>query len=217
VDIEGLADISRTYIDTLVSTKAPAAALERAAALITEATDELATFVPDGPRNMYEGLTDDGDYLELFRLNPVIGRMNPVAPRFDFELRTDGPGLNGTEVIARTALGLLYEGPMGMVHGGIIASLFDQFLSIANIDNGFGAFTGTLTIRYRNPCPLDVPIAFHCRTDRVEGRKVFAVGELIIDGGTLAAEAEGIFIQPSVERLAEIIEDRERVEGEAIE
>jgi acyl-coenzyme A thioesterase PaaI-like protein len=214
MDIEALADLSRAYIDTLVSTKAPPAALERAAILITDATNELASFVPDGPRNMYEGLTDDGDYLELFRLNPVIGRMNPVAPRFDFELRTDGPGLNGTEVIARTTLGLLYEGPMGMVHGGIIASLFDQFLSIANIDNGFGAFTGTLTVRYRNPCPLDVPIAFHCRTDRVEGRKVYAMGELTVGDGTLAAEAEGVFIQPSVERLAEIIEDRERVEGE---
>src|SRR3954469_16711050 len=91
MDIEALADLSRAYIDTLVSTKAPSAALERAAALIIEATNELAIFVPDGPRNMYEGLTDDGDYLELFRLNPVIGRMNPVAPRFDFELRTDGP------------------------------------------------------------------------------------------------------------------------------
>ncbi len=180
--------------------------------MIEEATDELDRFVPDGPRNMYEGLTVDGDYLELFRLNPVIGRMNPVAPRFELEVRTDGPGLNGTEVIARMTLGLLYEGPMGMVHGGIIASLFDQLLSIANIDNGFGAFTGTLTVRYRNPCPLDTPLTFRCRTDRVEGRKVFAVGELVVDGGTVAAEAEGVFIQPSVERLAEIMDEREQLD-----
>jgi acyl-coenzyme A thioesterase PaaI-like protein len=212
VDLEGLADVSRAWIDRLVSAKAPPEVLERAAVLIAAAADELAPFVPEGPRNMYEGLTADGDYLELFRLNPVIGRLNPVAPRFDLEVRHDGPGLDGTEVIARTTLGLLYEGPMGMVHGGIIASLFDQFLSIANIDNGFGAFTGTLVIRYRQPCPLGVPLAFHCRTDRVEGRKVFAVGELVIEDDELAAEAEGIFIQPSTARLAEIIEEREQLD-----
>ena len=83
--------------------------------LIREATNELASWVPDGPRNMYEGLTDDGDYLELFRLNPVIGRLNPVAPRFELEVRTDGPGLNGTEVIARMTLGSALRGADG--HG----------------------------------------------------------------------------------------------------
>lgn len=212
MDVEDLADVSRAYIDRLVSAKAPPEVLERAAVLIREATNELDAWVPEGPRNMYEGLTVDGDYLELFRLNPVIGRMNPVAPRFELEVRTDGPGLNGTEVIARMALGLLYEGPMGMVHGGIIASLFDQLLSIANIDNGFGAFTGTLTVRYRQPCPLDIPITFRCRTDRVEGRKVFAVGELYIEDELVAAEAEGIFIQPPIERLAEIMDEREQLE-----
>ena len=159
-------------------------------------------------------MTDDGDYLELFRLNPVIGRMNPVA-RVSTRAAYRRPGLNGTEVIARTTLGLLYEGPMGMVHGGIIASLFDQFLSIANIDNGFGAFTGTLTIRYRNPCPLDVPICVPL-PDRSRRRpEGVRRGRADHRGGAVAAEAEGIFIQPSVERLAEIIEDRERVEGEA--
>lgn len=214
MDVERLADLSRAYIDRLVSTKAPPDVLAHAAALLREATAALDRFVPDGPRNMYEGATVDGDYLELFRLNPVIGRMNPVAPRFVLEVRDDGDGLNGIEVIARTTLGLLYEGPMGTVHGGIIASLFDQFLGIANIDNGFGAFTGTLTIRYRNPCPLDVPIAFHCRTERVEGRKIFAVGELVVDGGMVAAEAEGIFIQPSEARLAELVEEYELLEGE---
>jgi acyl-coenzyme A thioesterase PaaI-like protein len=211
VEVEALADLSRTFIDRLVSTNAPPDALDRVAALLVEATSELDTYVPDGPRDMYEGFDEGDGYLHLFRLNPVIGRLNPIAPRFDFELRTDGAGLNGTEVIARTTLGILYEGPLGIVHGGIIASLFDQFLSIANIDNGLGAFTGTLAIRYRQPCPLDTPISFHCRTDRVEGRKVFAVGELRV-GGQVVAEAEGVFIQPSVERLAEILEEKHRLD-----
>jgi acyl-coenzyme A thioesterase PaaI-like protein len=215
MDVEQLADYSREYIDRLVTSKAPSDVLERAARLLREATDELAAYVPDGPRNMYEGFDgfdDEDGYLQLFRLNPVIGRLNPVAPRFDLEVRRDGSGLRGTEVIARTALGLLYEGPAGMVHGGIIASLFDQFLSIANIDNGFGAFTGTLTVRYLAPCPLETPLEFHCRTDRVEGRKVFAVGELLAAGAPVA-EASGTFVEPSADRRAEILAEKQRLDG----
>lgn len=210
MDIEKLADLSRSYIDRLVNTDAPPHELDRAAALIREATEILDVHVPEGPRHTYDGV-EVGDYLHFFRLNPVIGKLNPVAPRFDLEVHRDGPGLNGTEVVATTRLGLLYEGPIGMVHGGIIASLFDQFLSIANIDNGFGAFTGTLSIRYRNPCPLDSDLRFQCRTDRIEGRKIWAVGELYA-GDQLAAEAEGLFIQPSEERLKEIVEQIEQTE-----
>jgi acyl-coenzyme A thioesterase PaaI-like protein len=212
VDVEQLADISRRYIDRLVSTQAPEATLQQVAELVAQATALLDEHVPDGPRNMYEGFAGESDYLQLFRLNPVIGTLNPVAPRFDLSVSKTGQGLNGTEVEARTCLGLLYEGPVGMVHGGIIASLFDQFLSIANIDNGLGAFTGTLTIRYRQPCPLDVELRFACRTDRVEDRKVFATGELYA-GDVLVAEAEGVFILPSERRLAELVEEQERLSG----
>jgi acyl-coenzyme A thioesterase PaaI-like protein len=208
MDVEQLADTTRSYIDRLVKTQASSDDLERAAALIAEATAILDAHVPEGPRNMYEGFGLDDDYLDLFRLNPVIGKLNPVAPKFDISVQKDGPGLNGTEVTATTVLGLLYEGPIDMVHGGIIASLFDQFLSIANIDNGLGAFTGTLTIRYRQPCPLETELRFQCRTDRIEGRKVFAVGELYADD-VLVAEGEGVFILPSQEKLDELV-GRER-------
>lgn len=210
MDVEGVADLSRTMIDRLVSTQAPPDVLDRVARHLEAATAELAAHVPDAPRNMYEGY-DVTDYLELFRLNPVIGRMNPLAPRFELDVERGGPGLNGTEVVVRTTLGLIYEGPMGLVHGGIIASLFDQFLSIANIENGFGAFTGTLVIRYRAPCPLETPLTFRCRTHGVEGRKVLARGELHA-GDVVAAEAEGTFVQPSTERLAEIVDERTRLD-----
>jgi hypothetical protein len=38
------------------------------------------------------------------------------------------------------------------------------------------------------------------RTDRIEGRKIFATGEITADG-VVTAEAEGIFIRPTAERL----------------
>lgn len=211
MDVEGVADLSRVMIDRLVSTRAPSEVLDRVAQKLREATAELDAHVPETPRNMYEGF-QVGDYLELFRLNPVIGRMNPLAPRFELEVQRDGPGLHGTEVIVCTTLGLLYEGPLGMVHGGIIASLFDQFLSIVNIENGFGAVTGTLVVRYLAPCPLDTLLTFRSRTDRAEGRKVFTRGELYVDD-SVTAEAEGTFVQPPTERVAELVDERARFDG----
>ncbi len=59
VDVEGLADLSRTLIDRLVSAKAPPDALARAAASITDATEEIDAYVPEGPRNIYEGFSDE--------------------------------------------------------------------------------------------------------------------------------------------------------------
>jgi acyl-coenzyme A thioesterase PaaI-like protein len=211
VDIQEVADRSRLYIDRLVMSKASGEDLAAVAALLDQATAILDAAVPDEPRNMYEGFAATGDYLDLFRLNPVIGKLNPVAPRFDIERREGvGDGYQGKEIEARTELGILYEGPIGMVHGGIIASLFDQFLAIANIHCGLGAFTGSLTITYRQPCPLEVPLRFVCRTDRVDGRKVYTSGELFA-GETLVAEGSGIFILPSEARMAELIGERDAI------
>lgn len=214
MDAQELADASRVFLDHLVRAKAPAEDQARAMALIEEATALLAPHVPAGPRNMYEGFHESADFLDLFRLNPVIGRLNPVAPRFEISFREGGGGYQNTEVVARAELGILFEGPIDGVHGGIIASLFDQFLAIANIHNGFGAFTGTLTVKYLQPCPLFAPLTFVCRTDRVEGRKVHTVGELQA-GDVRVAEASGLFILPSEARLAELIGQNERVSGQS--
>jgi len=203
VEAQELADVSRSLIDRMVVTHAPPADLAAAAALVAQARDILDASVPDDPRNMYEGF-GSADYLDLFRLNPVIGRLNPVAPVFEIERRAGSDRAYGREIEARAALGIAYEGPLGMVHGGIIASLFDQFLAIANIENGLGAFTASLTTEYRQPCPLEVPLRFVCRTDRVEGRKVYTSGDLFA-GDALTAQAHGLFILPSEERLAELI------------
>jgi acyl-coenzyme A thioesterase PaaI-like protein len=212
VDPQELADLSRVFLDRLVTAKAPAEALARAGALVAEATAILDAHVPTTPRNLYEELGEGADFLDVFRLNPVIGRLNPVAPTFELRTRDAADpdrSLNGREVVAAMTLPILYEGPMAMVHGGIISSLFDQLLAIANIDNGLGAYTGTLTITYRAPCPLEVPLRFICRTERVEGRKVFATGELRT-ADLLVAEAEGVFILPSDARLVELVQQAQR-------
>lgn len=195
-DQQALADLTRGLIDRLVRVDAAPDVAARVAALLGEAADHLEA-EPDAHLGVSadDWRDDDLDVRAFFRRNPVIGELNPLAPHLDIEVRRGGAGLNGVEVVARTHLGLAYEGPPGTVHGGVIASLFDQLLSFPNIENRTPGFTARLTVHYRRPCPLDTDLEFRLRTDRVEGRKIMAVGELWADG-VLCAEADGLFVIP---------------------
>ena len=63
--------------------------------------------------------------------------------------------------------------------------------------------TGTFTIRYRSPTPLYTDLQLAGRTDRIDGRKVFASGHAARRGDRLCAEAEGIFISVDRDRFVE--------------
>jgi acyl-coenzyme A thioesterase PaaI-like protein len=131
----------------------------------------------------------------VFPYSPVLGPRNPIAPPVVCEVE-------GGAVRAVTSFGPCYAGapgaPAGLVHGGVIALVMDELLGYANVVNQTGAMTGTLTIRYRSPTPLGRAVRMEARTERVEGRKVFARGAFW-HGERLTAEAEGVFIR--VERV----------------
>jgi acyl-coenzyme A thioesterase PaaI-like protein len=122
--------------------------------------------------------------------NPVIGIANPLAPPMPIRVLPD------KSVVSEITMRPVHEGPRGTVHGGWVASLLDQLLGTANIVAGVGAMTAELTIRYRKGTPLGVPLTLSARTDSIDGRKVFASGEIVADG-VVTAEATGVFIQPS--------------------
>ena len=61
-----------------------------------------------------------------------------------------------------------YEGPPGLVHGGVVALLLDQILGGAADHAGVPGMTGTLTVRYRKGTRLG-PVRVTARVDRVEG------------------------------------------------
>ena len=112
----------------------------------------------------------------------------------------------------RAVFGAAYEGPPGCVHGGLVAAAFDEVLGFANSLSGHPGMTGTLTIRYRHPTPLQTELVFEARLDRVQGRKIFTSGELHA-GDVRCAEAEGIFIKVEREKLRALHEARQRREA----
>mgnify|MGYP006303230097 CR=1 FL=1 len=105
--------------------------------------------------------------------------------------------------------GPAYEGPPGCVHGGWVAAAFDEVLGFAQSLTGIPGMTGTLTVIYRRPTPLETDLRFEARVERTEGRKRFVRGT-VTGGGELTAEAEGIFIAIDPERFRNLLEERAR-------
>jgi uncharacterized protein (TIGR00369 family) len=104
-------------------------------------------------------------------------------------------------VVGEVTMRPIHEGPPGAVHGGWVASLLDQLLGHANAAAGAVGMTAELSVRYRRPTPHGVPLTLRARTDAVEGRRVHASGEIVVDG-VVTAQASAVFVRASAARLA---------------
>jgi acyl-coenzyme A thioesterase PaaI-like protein len=79
------------------------------------------------------------------------------------------------------------------VHGGYVAGAFDEVLGWACAKSGNPAVTGKLTVRYRHPTPLNVPVEFRAAWPRVAGKRVH-VHATLTAGDDVTAEADGLFV-----------------------
>jgi acyl-coenzyme A thioesterase PaaI-like protein len=119
-----------------------------------------------------------------------VGLRNAIAPPMDVHHEEVG------RCWAEFDLGVAYEGPPGLVHGGISALVLDHILGeVASDGLTKPLFTGTITLRYLRGTPLG-PLRAEAFIERTEGVKTFARGYLSdADGHTV--EAEGVFIRPA--------------------
>jgi acyl-coenzyme A thioesterase PaaI-like protein len=193
-----LAKAMREVIERLTTSDAPEDELRKAADGLERYAARLATharrLLPYG----FGESANAGDVAAFFDYSPLIGLSNPLAP--PIELEVDGKTVHG-----RVRFGAAYEGPPGHVHGGFVAAAFDEVLGFVQSTSGQPGMTGTLTIRYRKPTPLDTELRFEATVQRVEGRKIFAEGRLY-DGDVLTAEAEGIFISVDLVKMQMLAE-----------
>ena len=129
--------------------------------------------------------------------NAVIGLRNAIAP--PLTIHHDG---DGTRCWSEFILDSAYEGPPGLVHGGVCALVLDHVLGeAASAGLTKPLFTGTLTVRFVRGTPLG-KLRADAAVERTEGVKSFVSGHLS-DAEGITVEAEGIFIKPSWARDAE--------------
>lgn len=197
---EQLAEKTRSLIRAVRVTDVDDVAMTEAQALIERATAILGATSYEGPHwHLGSGLVDEAIDLinqPYYPYSPVIGRCNPIAPPATFEVvRGTANGGESRVVTGYVTLTEAYNGPpWNLAHGGIIAHVFDELLGIATLFAAAGGYTASLTVHYRKPTPILEPLELRGWVERVEGRKVFAKGE-IRTGGVVTAEADGLFIQ----------------------
>ena len=123
--------------------------------------------------------------------NSVVGLRNPFAAMRD-EAKIVW---NDNGASASFHLNALYEGPPGLVHGGVSALILDQLLGEAAAAGGGAGMTGRLTLHYRRPTPLG-DLSMEAWVESLEGIKTVVKGHIKDAEGNVTVEAEGLFIMP---------------------
>ncbi|HUZ55351.1 MAG TPA: PaaI family thioesterase [Streptosporangiaceae bacterium] len=169
----------RRLLDVVVRTAAEPAKLRAATAAVERLTARLG-----GPVARVDRSIAAGSYQEQMSL--VGGLSHPIAPQLALAPTEDGA--EGVVVV-----GPLFQGGPGLVHGGIVALLIDHAMGCVAATPQRPAMTASLTMRYRRPTPLGVPLTVSVRLDRIEGRKLHLSAEITADS-VVTVEAEAVFL-----------------------
>jgi uncharacterized protein (TIGR00369 family) len=186
----------RDLVDAAVRTEVPLHEL----ATVTEAARQLTAVLRAETRGLHDIATVDDPEAGERWYSPVYGPGNPVAPPMVAADSADG------RATGRVTLGKTHEGPPGLVHGGVVATLLDHVLARAVRAAGRGGLTATLTITYRRPVQLGVPLVATAEMGTTDGRRTTATARLVAedDPSTTLAEAEGLFVALRPERAADV-------------
>jgi acyl-coenzyme A thioesterase PaaI-like protein len=187
-----LGEALRRLLDVVVRTGAPREDMRAATAAIDEMTAKLATSTVRAGRSVAAG-----SYRAHMSL--VGGLSHPVAPQLLMEV-------NGDAGRGEVALGPVFQGGPGLAHGGVLALLIDHAMGCVAAGPERPAMTAGLTLRYRKPTPLGVPLTVSVRLDRVEGRKLHLTAEIIADG-EITVDADAVFLTLTQENLETVFRD----------
>jgi uncharacterized protein (TIGR00369 family) len=111
---------------------------------------------------------------------------------------------DGAEAVCLAYVGRGACGHPGVVHGGLVATLFDEALASAcfrRLPGGTG-MTARLEVDYRKPVRAGQFLVMRCEVESVEGRKAWARGRMETaperggEEGVLLAEGRALYVAP---------------------
>ena len=140
-------------------------------------------------------VVDDGAFVDLFHDSPVSGSANPLS--IGLRIRREDDQAVGTVTLAPG-----WEGAPGRGHGGVVAACVDETLGGLLPILGTMAFTGELSLRYRAPCPLGVPVEFRAWLVERDGRRLHLSASGTGPDGVFV-ESTALFIAVDIARLTE--------------
>ncbi len=104
-------------------------------------------------------------------------------------------------IVGRVWFGAEAEGPPAHVHGGAMASVLDEAMGLCCIVAKRGGVAARLVVDLRDMLPLGTVATVEAAIDHVEGRKISTRARLVGPDGRVFAEAQGLFIRLSAERV----------------
>ena len=116
------------------------------------------------------------------------GQANRTGLHLEFLLAED------QSVVCNTVVPDTFEGPVGYVHGGIIATLLDEAMSKSVRARGITAMTRNMEVDYQRPVPSLTPIRLEGRLVSSEGRKHFTEATILDSRGKTLATSKALFI-----------------------
>jgi acyl-coenzyme A thioesterase PaaI-like protein len=185
----------RELVDATIRTLVDDDEIRAAQAEVEAITERLRKDQLDGPYGVRFGASGRGRPWG----NTVVGVRNAAAPPLVIEHDDTG------NVWSDFHLGAAYEGPPGLVHGGVSSMILDQLLGESAGAGGKPGMTATLTLTYTRGTPLG-SLRAEARIERSEGIKTWAKGHIVGPDG-VTVEAEGLFILPKWAR--ELMEKQE--------
>jgi len=137
-----------------------------------------------------------GDEIEFDPFSIAGGELHPASIGLEFRKESD------ERVVATGVIDPMFAGPPERIHGGIQALIVDEVMGALNRMLGRQAFTARLTVNYRAPAPLGVPVTFRAWVDNVDGRKITLMctgegpeGVFMESDGLFIARRDGDFVE----------------------
>jgi acyl-coenzyme A thioesterase PaaI-like protein len=126
------------------------------------------------------------------------GAANSAGMKLTFELDFDARRTHGS-----FTLGPNYAGGGGFAHGGIIAVILDEAMGKLSRLADERAVTAEMTIEYRKPVPVDMPVVVEGWQEEEKGRSRFRVAEIRDLQGNLLARGKARFVIVQQSHFAE--------------
>ncbi len=117
------------------------------------------------------------------------GKSNPVGLKLQVEK-------DGDACVACFLPTEMHQGWQAMVHGGVLATLFDEIMGWALWEHKILAVTGRLSIRYYKPAPIRQQIFLRGIIHSRRGKAVETRAEARSADDTLLAEATALCVIP---------------------
>ncbi len=86
------------------------------------------------------------------------------------------------------------QGPPGHAHGGASAAVIDEAMGASVWQSGYRALLAHYELDYRLPVPLNEPLRVEAGVEKVDGRKVYARGRILLPDGRAAVEGSGLYL-----------------------